>query len=412
MRLLVRAPKLLPVLSLALASPLAAEPALPDEAAVAGALSDHPAVAAARERLAAARSSAEARAVGTHEVTVSGSYYRRNVDLEGTFNEFDTQLTRAIRLPGKARLDREIGVHQVDAAENMAEDVRHQAALLLAGYWWDWLGAAAEAEVDRQAVTNYEQALAAVTRRVELGDAPQLEADQARAALGAARTKAEESSGRVNLAQARLEAQFPSLPLPAKAPTIPPPEIQESALTGYRDLVISNSHEIAMAEAEARRAEAYAERLRLDRVADPSIGIRLFSERDGDEQGAGLVFSMPLGGRHRSALADEAGSAATAALAEERLARFDIAETANADMAEARFRLSAWERARESVAAQMDVLVKLRRGNELGEIGLADLLLGERMVHDAFSAEVQARTEAQRAITKLRIDAHELWLRD
>ena len=125
-----------------------------------------------------------------------------------------------------------------------------------------------------------------------------------------------------------------------------------------------------------------------------------------------MVFSMPLGGRHRSALADEAGSSASAAMADERLARFAVEETASADLAEARFRLSAWARARESLAAQMDVLVKLRRGNELGEVGLADLLLGERMVHDAFSAEVVARTDAQRAITKLRIDAHELWLRD
>ncbi|OYX66400.1 MAG: transporter [Sphingomonadales bacterium 32-64-17] len=402
----------LPLLALALAAPLAAEPGLPDEAAVAGALVDHPAVAAARERLAATRAGADARAVGPHEVTVSGSYSHRTIDREGTFDEFDTQLTRPVRLPGKARLDREIGAHAVDVAENMAEDVRHQAALLLAGYWWDWLGASAEAEVDRQAVTNFEQALAAVTRRVELGDAPQLEADQARAALGAARIRAEQSTGRADLAQARLGAQFPSLPLPAEAPAIPPPAMAEAALADYRDQIIANSHEIAAAEAEARRAAAYADRLRLDRVADPSIGVRLFSERGGEEQGAGLVFSMPLGGRHRSALADEAGSSASAALADERLARFAVDEMASADLAEARFRLSAWQRARESLSAQMEVLVKLRRGNELGEIGLADLLLGERMVHDAFSAEVVARTDAQRAITKLRIDAHELWLRD
>ena len=67
---------------------------------------------------------------------------------------------------------------------------------------------------------------------------------------------------------------------------------------------------------------------------------------------------------------------------------------------------------RESVAAQMAALVKLRRGQELGEIDLADLLLGERMVHDAFRVEAAARTEAMRAITRLRIDAHDLWLAD
>lgn len=412
MRLVALVRAMLPFLPLLLAAPLVAEPGLPDAAAVAGALSDHPSVVAARERVDAARASASARAVGPHEFTVSGSYNRRTVEREGTYDEFDTQLTRAVRLPGKARLDRQIGVHQVDAAENMAEDVRHQAALLLAGYWWDWLGAAAEADVDRQAVGNFQQALAAVMRRVELGDAPQLEADQARAALGAARIRAEQSAGRSDLARARLEAQFPSLPLPVTAPAIPSPAIDDAALAAWRDLVIANSHEIAAAEAEARRAAVYADRLRLERVADPSFGVRLFSERDGNERGAGLVFSMPLGGRHRSALADQAGSDAAAALAEERLARFDVEETASADLAEARFRIAAWERARESLEAQMEVLVKLRRGNQLGETGLADLLLGERMVHDAFSAEVQALAEAQRAITKLRIDAHELWLRD
>jgi len=39
-------------------------------------------------------------------------------------------------------------------------------------------------------------------------------------------------------------------------------------------------------------------------------------------------------------------------------------------------------------------------------------LLNERTVHAAFRIEVQARADAMRAVTKLRIDAHELWLAD
>ena len=58
----------------------------------------------------------------------------------------------------------------------------------------------------------------------------------------------------------------------------------------------------------------------------------------------------------------------------------------------------------------MAALLKLRRGHDLGETDLSDLLLGERMVHDAFRGEAIARTEAMRAITKLRIDSHELWI--
>ena len=60
----------------------------------------------------------------------------------------------------------------------------------------------------------------------------------------------------------------------------------------------------------------------------------------------------------------------------------------------------------------MAALLKLRRGLELGEIDLADMLLGERMVHEAFRMETKARTEAMQAITQLRIDSHELWLAD
>ena len=199
---------------------------------------------------------------------------------------------------------------------------------------------------------------------------------------------------------------------PVTAPEVPLPYFTEARLSQLRDLVISNSHEIAAAQAEARRQAAVADRAGKDRLTDPSIGVRLFSERGGAELGAGVVFSVPLGGSHRKALADEAGASASAARAEEQLARFSVQETADADVIEARYRLAAWGRARESVDAQMAALGKLRRGNELGEVDLADLLLGERMVHEAFRVEAAARAEAMRAITKLRIDSHELWLAD
>ena len=400
-------------LSLALlAVPAAAEDALPDEASVAGALDAHPSVIAARARADAARAGAKALAKGPHEFEFSGSYINRNVRDERAYDEFDTQLTRAIRLPGKARLDRAIGQYGIEEADNLAEDAKHQAALLLAESWWEWLGASAEAAVDAEAVDNYRRSLAAVERRVELHDATQLEADQAAAALGAAEVLAAQSNGRAEVAHSRLMAQFPTLALPQQAPAIPPPELPEEGLEFFRDRALANSHEIAAADAEANRRDAMAQRARKDRMADPSIGVRLFSERGGAERGAGVVFSIPLGGGRRSALADQAGSEATAARAEAARVRFDMQETANGDVAEARYRFTAWERARAGLDAQVAALGKLRRGYELGEIDLADLLLGERMVHEAFREEAAARAEAHRALTKLRIDSHELWLAD
>ncbi|UAB78919.1 TolC family protein [Erythrobacter sp. SCSIO 43205] len=401
---------LLPLLGLA--SPLAAEQGLPEEALVLKALDDHPSVVAAYARLEAARAQAEGLKKGPYEFSVQGTYQRRSVGGGEEFDEYDAQLSRAFRLPGKARLDRQIGRHGIDVAENLAEDARHEVTLLLASHWFDWLSAGAQEKADRAAVKNYEKALAAVERRRDLRDASQLEVDQAQAALSEARRMLEQSQGLAKLARSRLEVQFAGLLLPNKVPEVPLPDIADARLSQLGDLVVVNSHLIDAAEAQSARMAASADRAAADRIADPTVGLRLFSEFGGLERGAGVVVSIPLGGGHRKALANEASASASAARAEEQLARFNVQETASADVAEARYRIAAWKRSRETVEAQMTALAKLRRGHQLGAIDLADLLLGERMVHDAFRIEAEARAEAMRAITKLRIDSHELWLAD
>lgn len=399
-------------LALALPGTLHAEAGLPEAGAARAAIDAHPRVAAARARLASAQAESRALARGPNEVSVSTSYVRRSIEREGGYDEFDAEITRPVRLPGKAPLDRAIGRHGISAAENRAETARHQAALLLAQHWWDWLGAASAATVDRQAVQNYEKLLTAVRRRVALRDAAALEADQTEAALATARLAAENSAGSEALARARLMAQFPSLTLPAQPPEMPAPDAADAALSRLRDQILAENHNIAAADADADRQKALAERARRDRVADPSVGIRLFSERGGEEQGAGVLFSMPLGGGHRRALADQAAADAGAMRAEAAATRFDVQETAEADLAEARFRIQAWQRARQGLDAQLAALMKLRRGHEAGEIDLTDMLYGERQVHDAFRAEAAARAETLRAVTRLRIDGHDLWLTD
>lgn len=408
----IRQPFRFSLLAICIAAPAYAqsEQGLPDEAAVQGALDNHPSVLAARARVEAARAEAQALGAGPHEITVSGSYTRRDVDLEGRYNEFDVTAMRPFRLPGKKRLDRKAGKFGIIAAKNIAEDVKHQAAVLLVSLWWNWLSAGEEARVNAQAVKNYDQTLNAIRRRVQLRDAAQLEADQAEAALGAAKLAAAQSGGKVALARARLASQFPTLPLPVEVPELPLPQIPKGGFSVLRELVITRSHEIAAANAETERASSIADRIRRDRFADPSVGVRLFSERSGLEKGVGIVASIPLGGKHRSALADRASSEALAVQAEAAAVRFDVQEMADTGFAASKAGWQAWKRSREGMKAQVDGLLKMRRGYELGAFDLADLLLAERMAHDAFRAEAKARAEALQAITKLRIDSHTLWI--
>lgn len=397
---------------LAGAAPALAQPGLPPEPQVREALDQHPSVLAAMARVEAARADSEALRTGPHEFLLTTSAIQRSVDREGRYAEFDASLSRPIRLPGKARLDRQAGASGVEAAENRMEDARHQAALLLADCWWDWLGAAAEQQIDAQAVQNLERSLASIRRRAELRDAAPMEVDQAEAALGSARLQVQQSAGRAELARARLHAQFPGLALPATPGELPLPEMPQASLAELRSLVIARSHEIGAARAEAERMQALADRARRDRIADPTIGMRAFSERSGQETGIGLIATIPIGGRHRSALADRAGSEAAAAEAMAMAVAFDVQEMADTDAVQADAMWSAWQRSREGAKAQVAAVLKMRKGYGLGAIDLADLLLAERQTQDMFRAEVQARTEALRAITRILIDSHSIWISD
>lgn len=114
-------------------------------------------------------------------------------------------------------------------------------------------------------------------RRMELRDAAQLDVDQARAALAEAQVALDRTEGMVALARTRLEAHFPGLPLPIEAPDLPLPEVADARLSQLRDQVVANSHELAAAQAEARPMASVADRMDRDRLADPSVGVRLFS---------------------------------------------------------------------------------------------------------------------------------------
>jgi outer membrane protein, heavy metal efflux system len=390
----------------------ASEPGLPDDILVAQALDEHPVVIAALARVDSARAEAKALRAGTEETTLSGSYIKRSVELERTYNEFDVSVQRPFRLPGKAALDRKIGEFTVIAAENRQEDAKHQAALLLSTLWWDWLGASTEYSAAQGLVENLRRDLRAIERRVQLQDAAVLDADRARSALASAELTVEQTQVEMSTAQARLSAQFPALKIAMTAPELPQPVLPLEGFDRLHDKILGRSHEILAAQAEADRRSSMASRIAKNRTADPSFGFRVFSERDGAERGAGIVASIPIGGKHRSALADHAASEASAAFAELNYAKVNVQETADSDLAQAKHRMRAWQAASAALMHSQAALGRTRRGYELGAIDLSDLLAEQRLNKEANVAEIMARTEALRAIAKLRIDAHELWIGD
>lgn len=402
--------KPLAALLLLCAAPVLAEPGLPPEAVVALALDNHPSVVAARARIGEARADARILRVGPEEVVVQGIIQRRDVRGVGLVPEYDLQFTRPIRLPGKAALDRRAGEAGIDAADNRADDSRHQAALMLSRQWWAWLGAAAEQRMLHGAAEIMATAVSATRQRLKLRDASALELDSALAAEGAAQAAALQAQARETAARAMLAASFPDLPLPANAPDLPEPALPTEGPAKLAQLVVERSHEIGASAADFDRAEALKARAARNRIADPSIGLRAFSEQGGNEKGVGLVIAMPLGGRARAAAADRATAASASAAAELAATRRAINAMAAEDAALATGYLKAWEQARLAADSAAAAATRQRAGHKLGGVDLADRLVAERLARDAALDEVRARTAALEAITRLRVDSHTLWM--
>jgi outer membrane protein TolC len=393
------------------ASPAMAQSSdLPPAELVIRVLDNAPGVEAATARIGAAEAEADALRRGPHEITAQGTLSRRRVDREGNFAEFDATISRAFRLPGKAALDRRAGALGVDVAQNRMEDARHQAALSLATLWYDWLLAA---DLQRNAVRlveNQRALVAATERRVQLRDAAELDLQQVSAALALAQAQVADAAAQRDRARALLEARFPDLPLPVEAPALAPPTIPPEGLQELQRLIVARSHEIAAAAGTAERQSILARRAQKDRFADPSLGVRLFSERGGEEKGAGLFASVPLGGGYRRALSSQAAAEADAARAERVAVEREVGGNAAADIAEFRARQAAWLAARAAVERADRSAALASRGQQLGAIDLADRLYAERQANEAGAQELTARANAARLILKLRIDAHTLWI--
>jgi hypothetical protein len=185
-----------------------------------------------------------------------------------------------------------------------------------------------------------------------------------------------------------------------------PPE----GLEALGALVVARSHEIGAAAANSDQAALLAERARRDRFADPSVGIRGFSEFGGAERGIGLLVSVPLGGGNRRALADKAGAGASAAQAQALAVRHEIEALAGRDIATGAGAFAAWQEARRAAEASASAAARALRGHALGGMDIADRLYAQRLAQEAALAEAVARAEAWRAITRLQIDSHTLWM--
>lgn len=394
---------------LALPSLAGAQSFLPPEDRVKAAISAYAEVRAADSAVTEAQAKARALRVGPHETQLQVIPQERRIRNGPTYREWDVIASRGIRLPGKAALDRETGDHAVAAAQMRQGDAEHQAARILLTEWMGWLQAETALTTARDREASLRRERDAVARRQQLGDASLRDVELIGAEVAQAEADTRQREADAAEQRLALRAGFPEIPLPERPPALPDPGPADVPGVDGANRIAQRSHEIGAAEETAKQMEAEARRARADRVADPTVGLRVFNERGGEERGIGVVLTVPIGGALRSAQAQEKAAAADGAYSQLDAVRRDIGRDARIVVERARAAVAQWQAARDARDATVRSTERTRKAYALGEVGMAELLLAERNAGERSLAEVLARGQAWEAVLRVRVDGHELW---
>jgi outer membrane protein, heavy metal efflux system len=399
----------LPVLAHAADDPADA-PDLPPRAQVIEALGSSPMVQAAGAVIEAEEARSRRLAAGTHEWTVRLTDQQRRVRAtpDQRFNEWNVGLERALRLPGKSELDRQLGAAGIASARITRGDAMHEASRMLLSGWFDWLRERASADQWRRQREILARQAQVVGRRVELGDAPRLERLQADAALAQAEAQLAQALGRAEVAAEQLHKLYPALHLPAQLADVAPVQIDADALS-WRNAILEHNHELGVARSESARARIQANRTDAERRPDPSVGVHMANDRGGEERIIGLTLSIPLPGEGRRADADMAIANAQASAYREAGVLRKIEAEAAALYRRATAAHTGWQSQHLAAEALGRSAELTERAWQLGEGSLSETLAARRLAHEARLAARLAQLDASEARYRLLLDAHRLW---
>jgi outer membrane protein TolC len=382
---------------------------LPPAVQVERALHEHPTVWAAEATLRAEEANRDRLETGPHEFALKLSgQQRRDRPLDATYREHEVGVERAVRLPGKVAIDAELGAAGVHHARYLLGDALHESGRTLLKSWFNWLRETAALQNWQAQVAILQRQQEVVAKRVGAGDAARLESLLSEAQLVQAEAQLAQAETRRTNAVLALSQDFPAVTLPEQIETAIPQPINE-ADGQWRARIVEHNHELMVATLATRRGRLSAQRLDADRIADPTVGLRMASERSGQERIIGLQLTIPLGGAARAASARAGVAEADAAVAREAQVRARVEAEARRTVASARSAFVQWQRLADVAQRMNDNANLLEKAWRLGEGQFGDLQTARRQAIEARLAESQARLDANEARYRLLLDAHDLW---
>lgn len=397
--------------ALAMAVPPDDTPDLPPRAVVASVLAGHPDVLAAKSGVRYEESNRSRLEAGEHEFSVSVGSARRRTDTSRHLNEWDVAVERPIRLPGKARLDGELGELGVTQAQSSLGDALHETARGLLRAWFGWLKARAQSDEWNSQASLLRRQGEVAARRVRAGDAPRLEQTLAEASTAQAEAAAMQAELRASVAAAELTQHYPGISLPER-PVVATPTPVDQPHAYWHERILQHNHELAAVRAEVKRRQTLIARSQAEELPDPTVGVRHASEAGGNERVTGLYVSIPLPGRARSAATEGARAQMDMAVQKEAALLRKLNAEVAAAYAGATAAYEGWRKAQFAAQAMERNAELIARAYALGEAGLNDTLNARRLAVEGKLASATAQLDAAEARYRLLLDAHQLWLHD
>lgn len=384
-------------------------PDLPPKAKVEQALHAHPLVLAAGAGVRAGEANRDRLVAGSHEFALRLATQRRDErSLDQRYREHEVGIERALRLPGKAQQDAALGEAGIAHAQSVLGDALHETGRLLLKSWFDWQRAVAAGREWAAQSELLRSQQAVVAKRVGAGDAAKLEAMLADAQLAQAQAQLAQTLAQRDQAAAAFSRQFPTITLPAEiAPRLPEPP--SGSPEDWRERILEHSHELALAVHATRLGQLSLRRLDAERLPDPTLGLKLASERGGQEHIVGLQLTVPLPGEGRSAAVRAGAAEADAAVAREANVRAKVETEAQRTVSQAQSTHAQWQRLADVAARMEENMRLLEKAWRLGEGQFGELQIARRQAIEARLAATQAQLDANEARYRLLLDAHELW---
>ncbi len=311
------------------------------------------------------------------EITASGGQRRIDDPLasETRYTEWSVGISRAVRLPEKRRIDRDLALLEQDIASSKVKQALATERHRFAALWGSWrrahlltLSSTQQADEARR-IAN----LAQVT--VDKGADRQINADQLATDAEILRLQAAADQASEALARSALLARYPDISFPERPPSLDVADAKRFTLV---DNPVANNSTYRNSQLVAEQARLEARRARSDRVADPTLGLEFGNEFGGSETSLMARITIPIGGASRKANARELSSRAAVAQLNSAAVEREFIQSLEVARVSLRSSVLMHEQALQTSASSARILETIQKGYELGELTLPELLTYRR----------------------------------